>query len=109
MAKMLCGAIFIVTHMFFWQTPSWNGVDAVYFECVIFTSSSLTLVECMYVSHDVERGLCIKNISMCKMGLTGLTTPTVHGICTFAIFFSVSQPFLSLHSTLFYERHFVLC
>ena len=46
---------------------------------------------------------------MYKMGLTGLTTPTVRGICMFAVFFSVSQPFLSLHSSLFYERHFVLC
>ena len=42
MAKMLCEAIFIVMHMFFLQTPSWNGVDAVYFECVIFALSSLT-------------------------------------------------------------------
>ena len=35
------------------------------------------------------------------------TTPTVRGICTFAVFFSVSQPFC--HFTLVYEGHFVLC
>ena len=37
-------------------------------------------------------------ILMCKRGLTGHTTPTVRGICKFAVFFSVSPPVLSLHS-----------
>ena len=37
---------------------------------------------------------------MCKMGLTGLTTPTVRGICIVAVFLSVSRPFLSLHCSL---------
>ena len=44
---------------------------------------------------------------MYKMGLTGLTTPTVRGICTFAVFFSVSQPFCRF--TLVQVGHFVLC
>ena len=30
MAKLKCGAILILTHTFFLQTPSWNGVNAVY-------------------------------------------------------------------------------
>ena len=34
-------------------------------------------------------------------------TPTARGICTFAVFFSVSQPFCRF--TLVYEGHFVLC
>ena len=34
-------------------------------------------------------------------------TPTFRGICTFAVFFSVSQPFCRF--TLVYEGHFVLC
>ena len=34
-------------------------------------------------------------------------TPTVRGICTFAVFFSVSRPFYRF--TLVYEGHFVLC
>ena len=34
-------------------------------------------------------------------------TPTVRGICIFAVFFSVSQPFCCL--TLVYEGRFVLC
>ena len=58
-----------------------------YVEYVTFALCSLTLAECWYVLHDVERGLFFKIISVCKMGLTGLTTPTVHGICTFAISF----------------------
>ena len=41
------------------------------------------------------------------MGLTGLTTPRVHGICTFAVFFSVSRPFCSF--TLVRVGHFALC
>ena len=57
-----------------------------YIECVIFALSSLTLAECWYVSHDVERGLCLKIISVCKRGLTGHTTPTVRAICKFAVF-----------------------
>ena len=34
-------------------------------------------------------------------------TPTARGICTFAVFFSVSRPFCRF--TLVYEGHFVLC
>ena len=34
-------------------------------------------------------------------------TPTVRGICIFAVFFSVSQPFCCF--TLVYEGRFVLC
>ena len=45
---------------------------------------------------------------MCKMGLTDLTTPTVCGICTFAVFLSVSRPFFC-RFTVVYEGHFVLC
>ena len=41
------------------------------------------------------------------MGLTGHTTPTVRGICTFAVFFSVSRPFCRF--TLVHVGHFVLC
>ena len=35
-----------------------------------------------------------------KWGWHGYMTPTVRDICTFAIFFSVSPPFMSLHSCL---------
>ena len=35
------------------------------------------------------------------------TTPTIRGICTFVIFFSVSRSFCRF--TLVCERHFVLC
>ena len=35
------------------------------------------------------------------------TTPTVRGICTFAVYFSVFRPFCRF--TLVYEGHFVLC
>ena len=71
-----------------------------YVEYVIFALCSLTLVECWYVWHDVERGLYIKNISVCKMGLTGLHDS--YGswhlyICRFL--FGLST-FLSLHSCL---------
>ena len=38
------------------------------------------------VSHDLERVLCLKIISVCKKGLTGHTTPTVRAICKFAVF-----------------------
>ena len=41
------------------------------------------------------------------MGLTALTTPTVRGICTFAVFFLVSQPFCRF--TLVHVGHFVSC
>ena len=34
-------------------------------------------------------------------------TPTVRGICTFAVFLSVSRPFCRF--TLVFEGHFVLC
>ena len=34
-------------------------------------------------------------------------TPTARGICTFAVFFSVSRPFCSF--THVYKGHFVLC
>ena len=34
-------------------------------------------------------------------------TPTVRGICTFAVYFSVFRPFCRF--TLVYEGHFVLC
>ena len=37
-----------------------------YVECVIFALCSLTSLECWYVSHDVERGLSIINISVKK-------------------------------------------
>ena len=42
-------------------------------------------------------------------GQTRLLRPgyTVRGICTFAVFFSVSRPFCRF--TLVYEGHFVLC
>ena len=40
-------------------------------------------------------------------GWQAYTTPTVRGICTFAVFFSVSRPFCSF--TLIYEGHSVLC
>ena len=78
-----------------------------YVEYVTFALCSLTLAECWYVLHDVEWGLYIKIISVCKMGLTGLTTPTVRSICTFAVFFSVSLPFCCF--TLVHVGHFVLC
>ena len=42
-----------------------------------------------------------------KMGLTGLTTPTVHGICTFA--FSCRSPNLFCRFTVVYEGQFMLC
>ena len=42
-----------------------------------------------------------------KRGWQAYTTPAVRGICTFAVFFSVSRPFCSF--TLVYEGHFVLC
>ena len=46
-------------------------------------------------------------LSQCvKWGWQAYTTPTVRGICKFAVFFSVSRPFLSLHSC--YEGHLVL-
>ena len=35
------------------------------------------------------------------------TTPTVRAICTFAVYFSVFQPFCCF--TLVYKGHFVLC
>ena len=35
------------------------------------------------------------------------TTPTVLAICTFAVYFSVFQPFCCF--TLVYEAHFILC
>ena len=35
------------------------------------------------------------------------TTPTVRAICTFAVYFSVFQPFCRF--TLVYEGHFVFC
>ena len=41
------------------------------------------------------------------MGLTGLTIPRVRGICTFAVFFSVSRPFCRF--TLVHVGDFVLC
>ena len=41
------------------------------------------------------------------MGLTGLTTPTVGCICTFAVFFSVSRPFCRF--TLVHAGYFVSC
>ena len=44
---------------------------------------------------------------MSKMGLTGLTTPTIRGICTVAVFLSVSRPFCRF--TVVYEGHSVLC
>ena len=49
---------------------------------------------------------CDLLISVCKMGLTlAYTTPTVRGIFSFAVFFSVSRPFcrftLDLKGTLY--------
>ena len=44
--------------------------------------------------------ISVRAVSSSKMGLTGLTTPSVRGICTFAVFLSVSRPFLSLHCRL---------
>ena len=41
------------------------------------------------------QGEIARVISKCKMGLRGLTTPMVCGICTFAVFLLVSRPFLS--------------
>ena len=41
------------------------------------------------------------------MGLKGLMTPRVRGICTFAVFFLVSRPFCRF--TLVHVGHFVLC
>ena len=41
------------------------------------------------------------------MRLAGLTTPTVRGICTLAIFFSVSRPFCRF--TLVHVGHLVSC
>ena len=41
-----------------------------------------------------------------KMGLTGLHDSYGRGICSFAVFVSVSRPFCRF--TLDYERHFVL-
>ena len=41
------------------------------------------------------------------MGLTDYTTPTVRDICSFAVFFLVSQPFCRL--TLVYEGRLMLC
>ena len=42
-----------------------------------------------------------------KWGWQAYTTPTVRGISTFAVFFSVSRPFCRF--TLVYEGQFVLC
>ena len=42
-----------------------------------------------------------------KWGWQAYTTPSVHSICTFAIFFSVSWPFCPF--TLVYEGRFMLC
>ena len=42
-----------------------------------------------------------------KWGWQAYTTPTVRGICTFAVFFSVSRPFCCF--TLVYKGHFILC
>ena len=39
-----------------------------------------------------------------KWGGLAYTTPTVRGICTFAVFFSVSRPFMSLHSLRYKEK-----
>ena len=42
-----------------------------------------------------------------KWGWQACTTSTVRGICSFAVFCSVSRPYCSF--TFDYERHFVLC
>ena len=47
-----------------------------------------------------------KQVISMQRGWQAYTTPTFRGICTFAVFFSVSRPFLSLHSC--YEGHLVL-
>ena len=89
MSKLQCGAILILTQRYFCKLRLKMELTR-YIEYIIFALSSLTLAECWYVSHNVERGLCLKIISVCKRGLTGHTTPTVRGICKFAVFFSVS-------------------
>ena len=65
-----------------------------YVECVTFVLCSLTLVECWYVSHDVERG-SVKTISQIMVNKIDRpnTTPTVHAICKFAVYSSVFRPF----------------
>ena len=42
-----------------------------------------------------------------KWGWQAYRTATIRGICTFAVFFSVSRPFCCF--TLVYEGHFILC
>ena len=79
-----------------------------YVECVTFALCSLKLVECWYVSHDLERGSVKTIIAMMVNKIDRPnTTPTVRGICTFAVYFSVFRPFCRF--TLVYEGHFVLC
>ena len=46
--------------------------------------------------------------SSVKWGWQAYMTPRVHGICTFANYFSVSLPFFC-RLTLVYEGHFILC
>ena len=59
MVNLRRGAILILAHMFFSQTPLFKMELMLYVECVIFALCSLTSLECWYVSHDVERGLSI--------------------------------------------------
>ena len=79
-----------------------------YVECVTFALCSLTLVECWYVSHDVERG-SVKTISQMMVNKINRpnTTPTVRAICNFVVYFSVFRPFS--HFSLVYEGHRRYC
>ena len=65
-----------------------------YVECVTFALCSLTVAECWYVSHDVERG-SVKTISQMMVNKIDRpnTTPTVRAICKLAVYFSVFRPF----------------
>ena len=59
-------------------------------EHVSFALCSLTLVECWYVSHDLEWGLSMKIISV-KCGWQAYTTSTICGILPFS-FRSLDRP-----------------
>ena len=59
----------------------------VYVECVTFALCPLKLVECWYVSHDVERGSVKTIIAMMVNKIDRpSTTSTVPGIGTFDLF-----------------------
>ena len=50
--------------------------------------------------------ICSLHFVGVKLGWQAYTIPTVRGICTFAVFFSVTR---LCRFTLVYDRHFVLC